>query len=157
MKLINYPIKNYQFTLIMVLMIIALGVSSILTMPRAEDPEMQPPNFPEVVVYPGTTPKDMEQLVVKPIESKLYDLDNIKRIRTTVVNGLAVLFVEYEHGVDYDNKYQELIREVGALRPQLPDDLYSIDVEQIDPTGVNVLQVALISENASRRQIKEVS
>ena len=157
MDLINYPIKNYQFTLIMVLMIIAVGVSSILTMSRAEDPEMQPPNFPVVVVYPGTNPKDMEQLVVKPMESRLYDLDDIKRIRTTIVNGLAVLFVEYEHGADYDNKYQELIREVGALRPQLPDDLYSIDVNQIDPTGVNVLQVALISENAPRKVLKDVS
>lgn len=157
MDLIKYPIKNYQFTLIMVLMVIAIGVSSILTMPRAEDPEMQPPNFPVVVIYPGTNPKDMEQLVVKPIESRLYDLDNIKRIRTTIVNGLAVLFVEYEHGVDYDNKYQELIREVSALRPRLPAELYSIDVQQIDPTGVNVLQVALISENASRKMMKEVS
>jgi len=157
MDLIKYPIKNYQFTLIMVLMVIAIGVSSILTMPRAEDPEMQPPNFPVVVVYPGTNPKDMEQLVVKPMESRLYDLDNIKRIRTTIVNGLAVLFVEYEHGVDYDSKYQELIREVSALRPQLPDELYSIDVQQIDPTGVNVLQVALISENASRKVMKDVS
>lgn len=157
MGLIKYPIKNYQFTFIVILMVVAIGVSSIFTMPRAEDPEMQPPNFPVVVVYPGTNPKDMEQLVVKPIESRLYDLDNIKRIRTTVVNGLAVLFVEYEHGVDYDGKYQELIREVSALRPQLPEQLYSIDVQKIDPTGVNVLQVALISENASRRQLKEVS
>src|SRR3546814_16829944 len=157
MGLINYPIRNYQFTFIVILMVIAIGVSSILTMPRAETPEMQPPNFPVVVVYPGTNPKDMDQLVVKPIESRLYDLDNIKRIRTTVVNGLAVLFVEYEHGVDYDSKYQELIREVSALRPQLPDQLYSIDVQKIDPTGVNVMQVALISENASRRQIKAIS
>jgi len=157
MNLIQYPIKNYQFTLIVVLMVIAVGVSSILTMPRSEDPEMQPPNFPIVVVYPGTNPKDMEQLVVKPMESRLYDLDNIKRIRTTVVNGLAVLFVEYEHGVDYDSKYQELIREVSALRSQLPEEVYRIDVQQIDPTGVNVLQVALISENASRKAMKAVS
>src|SRR5690606_1859642 len=157
MELIKYPIKNYQFTLIMVLMIIAVGVSSILTMPRAEDPEMQPPNFPVVAVSSETNPKDMEQLVVKPMETRLYDLDDIKRIRTTIVNGLAVLFVEYEHEVDYDNKYQELVREVSAMRPQLTDEVYSIDVQQIDPTGVNVLQVALISENASRKVMKDVS
>src|SRR5690606_16116273 len=46
---------------------------------------------------------------------------------------------------------------VSALRPELPDELYSLEVEQIDPTGVNVLQVALISENASRKIMKEVS
>src|SRR5690606_13271696 len=43
------------------------------------------------------------------------------------------------------------------LRPQLPNEVYSIDVQQIDPTGVNVLQVALVSENASRRTMKDVS
>ena len=157
MDLIKYPIKNYQFTLIMVLMIIAVGVNTILNMPRAEDPETLPPNFPVVVVYPGTSPKDMEQLVVKPLESQIYDLDNIKRIRTTINNGLAVLFVEYEHKSDHDDKYQELIREVGGVRPQLPEDIYSIDVLKIDPTGVNVLQVALISENASRMTMKQVA
>src|SRR5690606_15697638 len=157
MDFIKYPIKNYQFTLIMVLMVVAIGISNILTMPRAEDPEMQPPNFPVVVIYPGTNPKDMEQLVVKPMESRIYDLDNIKRIRTTIVSGLAVLFVEYEHGTDYDDKYQELVREVTAARSELPADIYSIDVQKIDPTGVNVLQVALISENASRKAMKEIA
>ncbi len=157
MDLIKYPIKNYQFTLIMVLMVIAVGINTILNMPRAEDPETSPANFPVVVVYPGTSPKDMEQLVVKPLESRIYDLDNIKRIRTTINNGLAVLFVEYEHKSDHDDKYQELIREVGGIRPQLPEDIYSIDVLKIDPTGVNVLQVALISENASRTAMKQVA
>src|SRR3546814_19555931 len=114
MGLINYPIRNYQFTFIVILMVIAIGVSSIFTMPRAEDPEMQPPNFPVVVVYPGTNPKDMEQLVVKPIESRLYDLDNIKRIRTTVVNGWAGLLVEYEHGVDCERQDKERIMEGRA-------------------------------------------
>ena len=41
--------------------------------------------------------------------------------------------------------------------PQLPDQLSRIAVQQIDPSGLNVLQVALISDNASRRQMKEVS
>lgn len=157
MGLITYPIRNYQFTLIMVLMVIAVGVSSMLTMPRSEDPEMKSPNFPVVVIYPGTTPKDMEQLIVKPMESRFYDLDNIRRIRTTIENGLAVLFIEFDHGVDYDSKYQELIREVSALRPELPEGVYRIDVNQLDPTGVNVLQVALISENAPRKTLKRVA
>lgn len=157
MDLIKYPIKNYQFTLIMVLLVVAVGVSNILTMPRAEDPEMHPPNFPVVVAYPGTSPKDMEQLVVKPMESRLYDLDGISRIHTTIYNGLAVFFVEYEHGVSYEAKYQELIREISALRQQLPDDVYSVEVQEIDPTGVNVLQVALVSENASRKTLKMLS
>jgi multidrug efflux pump subunit AcrB len=82
MKISAYAVKNYQFTLIMVLMVVALGVTTILNMPRSEDPDMNAPNFPVVVVYPGTSPKDMEDLVVKPLEKRIYGLDNIKRIKT---------------------------------------------------------------------------
>lgn len=157
MSLIKYPIKNYQFTLIMVLMVIVVALSTVLTMPRAEDPEMKPVNFPVLVIYPGTSPKDMEQLVVKPLESRFYALDGIKRIKTTISNGVASLFVEYVYGEDYDAKYQELVRELSAARPELPENIYSAEVHKIDPTGVSVIQSALVSENASLSTMKKLA
>lgn len=156
MNIIKYPIKNYQFTLVIVLMIVVVGISTMMNMPRAEDPDMDSPFFPVVVVYPGTTPKDMEQLVVKPLETRFYGLDRIKRIKTQINNGLAFLNVEYEHGVDHDTKYQELIRELGAARQEeLPEGIISAQVLQVDPTWVSVIQAALISENASRQVMKK--
>ena len=52
MKISNYAVKNYQFTLIIFLMIVVVGITTVLTMPRAEDPEMNAPQFPLIVVYP---------------------------------------------------------------------------------------------------------
>ncbi|GAA4792271.1 efflux RND transporter permease subunit [Olivibacter ginsenosidimutans] len=155
MNIPSYAIKNNQFTLIMVIMVIVIGVSTMLNMPRSEDPEMRTPMFPVVVVYPGTSPKDMEELVVKPMETKIYGLDDIKRIKTTILDGLAVLTVEYKFESDYDSKYQELVREIGALRTQLPQDIYDIDIQKVEPSGVNVVQLALISQNASRKALKK--
>ncbi len=158
MNFIKYPIKNYQFTLIIVILIMLVGANTLMTMPRAEDPDMKAPKFPVVVVYPGTNPKDMEQLVVKPLEARFYGLDNIKRIKTKIINGLAFLFVEYEHSSDYNTKYQELTRELGAAQQEeLPEGIYSAQVLEVDPTGVSVLQIALVSENASRATLKKFS
>lgn len=138
----------------MVLMVVAVGISTIFTMPRSEDPELDAPIFPVVVVYPGTSPKDMEELVVKPLEKEIYALDNIKRIKTSINDGLAVLAVEYQYNVNVDDKYQELVREVNGLRSQLPEDIYSIETKRIDPSNVNILQIALVSENASRDRLR---
>ncbi len=157
MKISEYSIKNYQFTLIMVLMVIAIGVSTVLNMPRSEDPELNAPIFPVVVVYPGTSPKDMEELVVKPMEKQIYGLDDIKRIKTSIRDGLAVLAVEYRFRVNVDDKYQELVREVNSLRGQLPQDVYLIDVQKIDPSNVNILQMSLVSENASRDKLRKAA
>ncbi|MEI5984118.1 MULTISPECIES: efflux RND transporter permease subunit [Sphingobacterium] len=157
MSLIKYPIRNYQFTLIMVLMIMVVAVSSILTMPRAEDPDMKAVSFPIIVIHPGTNPKDMEQLIVKPLETRFYSLDNVKNIKTSISNSVASFFVEFEYGEGYDEKYQELVRELNAARPSLPDNIYSMEVMKIDPTNVSVVQMALISESASLSKMKELS
>jgi len=158
MSLIEYPIKNKQFTIVVALMLFIVGVKTLLTMPRAEDPDMQTPRFPVYVIYPGTSVKDMEQLVVKPLESRLYGLDRINRIKTHITNGNAFLFVEYEHTADYNAKYQELIRELAQAQQQdLPPDIYAVHVAEVDPTNIAVIQMALVSENAPRRTLKKVA
>lgn len=157
MKISDYAVKNYQFTLIMVLMVMALGITTVFNMPRAEDPDMNPPNFPVVVVYPGASPKDMEELVVKPLEKRIYGLDDIKTIKTNIRDGLAVIIVEYKYGGNVDDKYQELVREVNSERPSLPQEIYSMEVQKITPSDVNILQIALVSENASRDKLKSAA
>lgn len=155
MNLTDFSVKNYQFTLVMFVMVAVIGVVTLLTMPRAEDPQINPPTYPIVVVYPGTSPQDMEELVVKPIENKIYELENIDKIVTAIEDGLAVLRVEFKYGVDVDDKYQEVVREINALRNDLPEDILSIEIRKVDPSDVNILQVALVSENASYRQLKK--
>lgn len=155
MKISDYAVKNYQFTLVIFLMIIALGITTILNMPRSEDPEIHAPQFPIVVVYAGTSPKDMEELVVEPIERKVSSLEGIKSIETNIGDGVAVVFVEYKYESVLEEKYQELVREVNSLRDELPRDLTSIEVRKVMPSDVNVVQIALVSENATREALRK--
>lgn len=154
MKISDYAVKNYQFTLVIFIMVIVLGISTILTMPRSEDPEIHAPTFPVIVVYPGTSPKDMEELVVKPLEKEIYSLENIKRIRTTITDGIAVMRVDYKYNSNVDNKYQEMVRVVNSKRAELPPDIFSIEVQKFQPSDVNIMQIALVSENAPRDKMK---
>ncbi|MCU0420913.1 MAG: efflux RND transporter permease subunit [Cyclobacteriaceae bacterium] len=155
MKISDYAVKNYQFTLVIFLMIIALGTTTILNMPRSEDPELNAPQFPIVIVYPGTSPQDMEELVVEPLEREISELEDLKRIKTSISDGVAVVFVEYKYESDVDEKYAELIREVNALRAELPQNIASLEVRKVTPSDVNVVQIALVSENASRDELKK--
>lgn len=154
MKISDYAVKNYQFTLVIFIMIIVLGLTTILSMPRSEDPEMHAPIFPVIVVYPGTSPKDMEELVVKPLEKEISGLDNIKRVRSSIGDGVAVLRVEYKYSSNVENKFQELTRVVNNKRNELPADILSLEVQKFQPSDVNIIQVGLISENAPREKMK---
>ncbi len=154
MKISDFAVKNYQFTLVIFLMTVVLGLTTFLNMPRSEDPVINSPNFPIVVIYPGASPEDLEELVVDPLEKTIYALENIKRIETEIKDGAAILLVEYNYNEDVDEKYQELVREVNTLRPQLPEEIFSIEVKKVRPSDVNILQIALVSENASREALK---
>lgn len=154
MKISDYAVKNYQFTLVIFIMIIALGFTTIMNMPRSEDPEMHAPAYTVIVVYPGTSPKDMEELVVDPLEKEIYGLEDIKHVRSTISDGLAVVRVEYKYSSDVDNKYQEIVRTVNNKRRDLPQENLSIDIQKQQPSDVNIMQIALISENAPRDKLK---
>ena len=156
MKITNFAVKNYQFTLIMFLLVAVVGFLTLFTMPRSEDPSTHPPQYLITVIYPGTSPKDMEEQVVKPVENKIYGLENIDRILTTVEDGVAAFQVKFKYGVDVDNKYQEISTEMNALKNgELPQDIYQIKTEKIKSSDVKILQVALISENASDKKLRD--
>jgi len=154
MKITDFAVKNYPFTLIVFLLIAVIGAFTVVNMPRAEDPELNAPIFPVTVIYPGTSPVDIEELVIKPMEKSLYGLENIRRLKTIIGDGFAVIRVEFKYGVDVNEKYQELIRELAALKGKLPSDMQLPTVEKVSPSNVNVIQTALVSETATWKQLK---
>ena len=155
MKISEYAVKNYQFTLVLFLMAIALGVTTLLNMSRSEDPIMSNPAYTVVAIYPGSSPKDIEEILVKPLEKKIYGLEGIKRIRSTIKDGVAILNVEYKYESDIDEKYQEVIRVVNTMRAELPGDIVNITVDKQITSDVNIIQLGLISENAPREKLKK--
>ncbi len=148
MKLPYLALKNHLFVLTTVFLLVFLGIRSFNTMPRSEDPFLSLPNYTVVVVYPGTSPEDMEELIVDPIEEVVEELDAITEIKTEIANGLAVLQIEAEFGIDYDEKYDDIVSEINKLRNELPQGIIELDVEQFKPADrVVVNQFALVSEN----------
>ncbi len=154
MKISEFAVKNYQFTLVILVMAIVVGITTLINMPRSEDPELKISYFPVIVVYPGSSPNDMEELVVDPIEKKLSELEDIRRIRTTIMDGIAIIEVEYKYGGNVNEQYQEVVREVNNMVGTLPEDILSIGITKPSPTDVNILQMALVSENAPREELK---
>ncbi|SER49241.1 efflux RND transporter permease subunit [Pedobacter rhizosphaerae] len=156
MKITNFAVKNYQFTLIIFVLVAVVGLLTLFTMPRSEDPTTHPPQYLVTVIYPGTSPKDMEEQVVKPIENKIYGLENIDKILTTIEDGVAAIQIKFKYGVDVDNKYQEISTEINALKNgELPKDIYLVKTEKIASSDVKIIQMALISNTASAKTLRD--
>jgi multidrug efflux pump subunit AcrB len=156
-SLAAFAVRRWQFTVLVFLMLIALGASSWLAIPRAEDPDFPVPVFTVVAVYPGASPEDMEQLVVEPIERTLNALEDVKELRSRSSDGLAVVFVEFEAAVDAERKYDQVVREVNGLRPALPEALQRLDVARNENSDLAVFQLALVAPTVPYAELDDVA
>lgn len=154
MKISELAVKNYQFTIVVFLLLIALGIYSFIKIPQAEDPEFPIAIFPVIAIYPGASPIDIEQLVVDKVEKSLDELEDIKRIKTEVKDGVAVIVVEFTADSDPDKKYDDILRQINSIRPSLPSDLYSIETLKIQAGNTNIIQSALIADNAGYNELR---
>src|SRR6218665_2939575 len=155
MRLAEFSVKNYQFTIIIFIMVLAVGINSLLNMPKAEDPDLKATFNNIIVVYPGTSPADMEKLVVDPIEDRISGISDIKKVTSTSDEGVASIVVEFQHTADTEEKYNEVVREINAIRGSLPADLYSLDIFRYTPEGVNIVQCALMSETTPYKELEK--
>ena len=157
MSISAFFVKNGQLSLLVFLACLGVGALALLNMPRGEDPPFGAPIFIVTVVYPGTSPADMEQLVVDPLEDELYNLTDLNFINTSINDGVVVMRIEFNFGVDVDKKDTDVTREVNAVRAELPAGIQRLTVQRAASDDVVVLQAALVSDLATDRELIDLA
>ena len=154
MKLPKMSIRNHQFTIVVVILLVISGIVSLIRMPKSEDPQVSKAGASVIVIYPGATPSDIEQLVVDPIEEVLNELDDIKKIESNCQDGLANIGIEFFTGSDPDEKFSDVNEKVNGVRQKLPQDIFSLEVIKWSVSDTNFMQIALVSQEADYRELE---
>lgn len=150
----RFFVDRWQFTLVVFVLLIALGVSAVVSIPKSEDPITRFPAVGVVVVLPGADAEQMERLVAIPIETALNSLEDVRSIQSTSRAGVASISVEFVYGVDPEKKYDEVVRELNVVRPDLPSGVTLVRADRRNPAQANLVQMALVSDTASFRQME---
>ncbi len=156
MRLWEFAVRRWQFTLLLFGLLLGMGYSTLKNIPRAEDPEFHAPVPIVVVSYPGADPADIERLIVDPLEDAISELDDIKRMDSRSLDGVGIIQVEFQWDQDADETYDEVVREVNRVRGELPADIASLEVRRTGSGLVNIMQVALVSADASYRELDQL-
>ena len=150
MHIAEFAIRRWQLTFVLFALLASLGFSAFWQVPRAVDPHFSSPVVIIVALQPGADAAEIEKTISKPIEETLQGLDDIKVVRSITSNGSAVIHIQFDwSGEDPEIYFNNVVREVTAIRGRLPADLANLRFEQIRTTNTSVLQVALLSETAS--------
>ncbi|MFZ2207089.1 MAG: efflux RND transporter permease subunit [Porticoccaceae bacterium] len=134
-----------RITPVVILACLLLGVVAIRNTPREENPQIVVPAADIIVQLPGATPKEMETLVVRPLENTIKQIAGIDHTYATAMDSLAVLNVQFEVGQDKEKALVKLYDHVLQSRELLPADSSEPLVKSVDVDDVPIVTVTLAS------------
>ena len=149
MHIAEFAIRRWQLTLVLFTLLCALGFSAFQQVPRAVDPHFSMPIVSIVALQPGADAAEIEQTIAKPIEELVQGLEDVQSVVSSSSDGNAVIRAEFDWAGNPDQYFNDTVREVTAIRNQLPADIQGLQFEKIRTTNASILQIALLSDSAS--------
>ena len=107
-------------TPILAIAILLLGFVSLQTMPREEDPQIEVSGGAVMVALPGASPKEVLNVVVKPLERRIREIKGVEHVYGTAMNNFGVVNVQYFIGEDRESSNLKLYDKVMQNMDQLP-------------------------------------
>ena len=153
---VKFCIYHPVFTGCSVIIWILLGISSYFTLGVTLYPDVELPFVLVRTVYQGAGPNEIEQLISKPLEDALADLENLKSITTYSLEGVSMVAVEMEAGTNTDLAIVDVNNKVKAKIPDLPDDADEPIASKFDISAQPFLIVSFTSDMPEKTAKKMV-
>ena len=147
MGLTKTALRRPVTTLIVVLCLIVFGFTSITSNKLELMSEINMPMLIISAIYPGASPEDVEELVVKEIEDSVGTLSGVETISSTSSENFGMVILSYEYGTDINAAYDELKKKIDALDTVLPDDVDTPSIIELDINDLTSLTVAVNNES----------
>ena len=100
MKFITLFIERPRILFLTLSFILLAGISSVLSVPIQENPELAQRWGGVRVFYPGASPERIETQVINDLEVKLREVEEILELESIISQGFATVVVEFEQSVD---------------------------------------------------------
>ena len=160
-SIINGAFSRPGAIIFMLLIIVFMGVSATISIPKEANPDVEIPVAYASVRYSGISPSDAEKLLVKPLEKQLQSVAGLDKMTGVATEGYASVTLEFLAGEDIDLVLEDVRKAVDDAKPDLPANADEPKVTEISLGLFPVLTAALygnIDERTlvfSAREIKD--
>lgn len=130
----TWSIKNKTSIYLLMLFVTLAGIYQFVTLPKEQFPDIVIPTIYIQTIYVGNSPKDIENLVTKPIEKQIKGITGAKIAKTTSTSqqDYSAITVEFDTKVKVDVAVQKVKDAIDKAKQDLPTDLTQ------EPTALEV-------------------
>jgi len=147
---------NSKLTILLMLGLMIIGVYSSTLIPREEEPQIVIPMADVMVGYPGASPEEVENRVVKPLEKILSNIKGVEHLHSVAMNGQAMIIVQFFVGEDTERSYVKLYDELMKHPDLFPSGIYPPVVKTRSIDDVPMMALTLWSEDYDDFQLRQI-
>ncbi len=157
MNLAKLALDHSRITIIAMLVIVALGLSTYLIYPSAEDPTIKIRSVSVTASFPGMSAERIEDLIAVPLEAAMREIAEIDEITSISKTGSVKLKLEIRDEVsDLDSVFQDIRNKAEDVKKDLPEGTQSLFVN--DEEGLTAIAtIALWSDGFSLAEMRDVA
>ncbi len=143
-----------KLTLLVILLALLAGVLAILTTPREENPKIVVPAANILVAKPGASPKEIEELVVKPLEAILQGLQGVEHTYGAAMDSLGVVSVQFYVGQNKEEALVRLYDRIMSNLDRMPPGTRQPLIKPVDVDDVPIVTISLASNDIDDRELR---
>jgi len=123
----SWAIDNRTAIYIIAILITLYGLTKFNSMPKEQYPDIVVPTISVTTVYVGNSPKDIENLVTRPIEKQLKGISGAKvnKIQSTSQTDYSLIVIEFDTDIKIEIAKQKVKDAIDRAKTDLPNDLTS--------------------------------
>jgi len=148
---------NSKLTILLMIALMAIGIYSSFLIPREEEPQIIVPMADVLVGYPGASPKELESKVVMPLEKVISNIKGVEHIHSIVMNGKAMMVVQFYVGENTEDSYLKLYDELMHNQGMLPKKATQPLVKTRAIDDVPMLGLTLWSDSYNDFDIRKIA
>jgi multidrug efflux pump subunit AcrB len=111
---------NSKLTPLIVGASLLLGLFAVKMTPREEEPQIVVPMVDIYLPMPGSSPGEVQERVVKPFESKLWEIKGVEYLYSMSRPGMGIITVRFLVGQPMEESLVKLYNKVMSNRTLLP-------------------------------------
>ncbi len=137
-------------TPLLAIFLLAIGYLALEVMPREEDPQIAISGGAVIVPMPGATPKEIENVIVKPLEEKIREIKGVEYIYGIAKHNVGIVNVQYYIGQNREISNLKLYDKVMQNMDMLPKNAMQPIVKPFDiDIDIPILTFAFYKKNDS--------
>ena len=149
-------VKRPVFATMIVMSLVVIGAFSFFRIGVDLFPKVDFPTITVTVTNPGSSPQEIETEITDKIEEAVNTISGIDELRSTSIEGISQVFVQFVLEKDVNIAAQEVENRVQTVIPNLPETAEQPTVQKLDSDAAPVLRI-VVSAPIALREVTEIA